>query len=200
MDINKATIDGNGNILIQGTDNSEIIINIDKPEEIRQFLIDFQYQLKQIPYKIFELMESQNPNDVEIIKGANIYLALNVGISMVEGDIQGSSLGVTITNLTKENRFFQAPIFKLSTEFKGNDTFALMDRTHGIIFPNKLEYGEVVTEDYPLRPGSKFVFEEVYKNDPEATLKVIVNTTVGEIYHSNEYNIKRIIDHFDYSK
>jgi len=200
MDFNKASIDGNGNILIQGNDNSDITINVDKPEEIRQFIIDFQNQLNQLPYKILELMESKNPNDVEIEKGANIYFALNVGISTTGGGIEGISFGVTITNLTKENRFFQAPIFKLSTEFNGNDTFALMDRTHNVNFPKKLEYGEVVTEVYPLRSGSKLVFEEVYKNDPDSTLKVIVNTTVGEIYHSNEYKIKRIIEHFKYSR
>lgn len=48
MEINKATVDGNGNIVIQGNDNSEITINVDKPDEIRQFLIDFQTQLNQL--------------------------------------------------------------------------------------------------------------------------------------------------------
>lgn len=199
MDINKASIDGNGNILIQGNDNSEITINVDKPEEIRQFLIDFQNQLNQLPFKVIELMESKNPNEAEIKKGANIYFALNIAISNLAG-IEGISFGVTITNLTKENRYFNSPVFKLSAEFNGTDTFVLIDRTHNIPFPKKLEYGEVVTEDYPLRQNSKSVFEEVLKKDEEATLKVIVNTTVGEIYHSNEYKVKRILDHYDYSK
>ena len=124
---------------------------------------------------------------------------LNIAISNLAG-IEGISFGVTITNLTKENRYFNSPVFKLSAEFNGTDTFVLMDRTHNISFPKKLEYGEVVTEDYPLRQNSKSVFEEVLKKDEEATLKVIVNTTVGEIYHSNEYKVKRILDHYDYSK
>lgn len=144
-------------------------------------------------------MESKNPNEAELKYGANIYFALNIGITGI-GEIAGISFGVTITNLTKENRYFNSPVFKLSSEFNGTDTFELMGRTHNILFPKKLEYGEVVTEDYPLIQNSKQVFEEVLKKDSEATLKVIVNTTIGEIYHSNQYKVSRILKHYDYSR
>jgi len=105
--INKAEIDGNGNILIQDADNSEITINVNSPEEIRNFFIDFQAKLSEIPKQILELMESKNSNEIEVDKGANVYLSLNLlfdtgGFS----GISGISFGVTITNLTKENRFY----------------------------------------------------------------------------------------------
>jgi len=201
MDINKATVDGNGNIVIQGNDQTEITINADNPEEIRKFLIDFQNQLNKLPTKILKLMESKNPNDVEIEKGANIYFALNIGVSMMGGGIQGISFGVTITNLTKENRYFNSPFFKFSTEYEeGLDTFMLLNRSNNISFPKKLEYGEVVTEDYPVQMKAKEVFEKVFNKDKDATLKVVANTTLGEVYNSNEYNVKRIIEHFEYAK
>lgn len=201
MEINRASIDGNGNFVIQGNDNSEITINSNNPDEIRKFFIDFQNQLNKLPTKILELMESKNPNDVEIKKGANIYFGLNIGISPYGGGIQGISFGVTITNLTKENRFFNSPFFKFSTEFEdGVDSFILLSRSNNIEFPKKLEYGEVASEDYPLKPKSKEVFEKIISKDKEATLKVVVNTTVGEVYNSNEYTVKRILDHFQYAK
>lgn len=200
MNINKATVDGSGNIVIQGNDKSEITINLDNPVEIREFLINFQNQLSELPNQIIDLMESKNPNDVEINKGANIYFGLNIGISMLGGNIQGISFGVTITNLTKENRFFNSPFFKFSTEYEeGVDTFILMNRSKNLTFPVKLEYGEVAREDYPVHSESKEVFEKVYKKDNDATLKVVVNTTLGEVYYSNEYNVKKILDHFEYA-
>ena len=54
--INKAEIDGNGNILIQDADNSEITINVNSPEEIRNFFIDFQDKLSEIPKQILEFL------------------------------------------------------------------------------------------------------------------------------------------------
>lgn len=197
--INKAAIDGNGNIVIQDADNSEITINVKNPEEIRKFLIDFQNKLSSIPMEIIEIMESKNPNNVELEKGANIYLGLNIRFSGV--DIEGISFGVSITNLTKENRFFNSPFFKFSVPYEGGiDSFVLLNKTYNIQFPKKLEYGEVVTEDYLLRPRSREIFDKVIAIDPEATIKVIVSTTVGEVYHSNEYRIDKLLENYKYSR
>ncbi len=197
--INRAEIDGNGNILIQDADNSEITINVNNPEEIRKFLIDFQNKLSSIPMEIIELMASKNPNNVELEKGANIYLGLNLRFSGV--GIEGISFSVSITNLTKENRFFNSPFFKFSIPFEGSiDSFVLLDKTYNIPFPKKLEYGEVVTEDYLLRPRSKEIFDKVIGINPEATIKIIVSTTVGEVYHSNEYRIDKLLENYKYSR
>lgn len=193
--INRAEVDGNGNIVIQDSDNTQITINVSNPQEIRQFLIDFQSQLNRLPNEILQIMERQNPNNVEIEKGANVYLGLTFRIT--GNGVNAISLTVTITNLTKENRYFNTPFFKLSVPFEGNaDTFVLLDKTYDINFPKKLEYGEVVTEDYLLRPNSREIFDAVIAKDANATLKVIAGTTVGEVYQSNEYRVDKLLENY----
>lgn len=199
--INKAEIDGDGNIVIQDADNSEITINMNNPEEIRNFFIDFQTRLSEIPKQIIDLMQSKNSNEVEITKGANVYLSVNLLFGFGGSGISGISFGVTITNLTKENRFFNAPFFKLSTPFEGNaDTFAMTDTMNNIVFPKKLEYGEVVTENYQIRPQSREMYEKVLARDENATLQVITSTTIGEIYKSNEYEVSKLLENFKYAR
>ena len=196
--INKAEIDGNGNIVIQDSDNSEITINMNNPEEIRQFFIDFQQVLSSLPIKILELMESKNTNEVEIKSGANVYLSLNFLI--YPGSVSRISFGVTITNLTKENRFFNAPFFKLSVPFeKDLDTFAMTNRVYDIPFPAKLEYGEVVSESYIISPNSRHMYDKAFEIDNDATIQVITSTTIGEIFKSNEYKISQLLTNFKYA-
>lgn len=200
--INKAEIDGNGNVVIQDADKSEITINMNNPEEIRKFFIDFQLKISELPMKIIELMESKNSNEVVLETGANIYLALNilVGTGGISG-ISGISFGVTITNLTKENRYFNSPFFKLSVPFDGNaDTFSMLETMRSIQFPKKLEYGEVVTENYPIKLKAKEIYDKVIEKDPNATIQVIVTTTIGEIYKSNEYKISELIENYKYAQ
>ena len=197
--INKAEIDGNGNVVIQDADNSEITINMNNPEEIRKFLIDFQNSLSSIPKTILELMESKNTNDVQIETGANVYLSLN--FMVLPGVVNGISFGVTITNLTKENRFFNAPFFKLSVPFeKDLDTFAMIETNNKIVFPKKLEYGEVVSESYTIKANSRDIYDKVIAIDNNSTIQAIVSTTIGEIYKSNEYRIDKLLDNFKYAK
>lgn len=197
--INKAEVTGEGNIVIQDADNAEITINTNNPEEVRKFLIDFQNKLSQLPKDILDLMESQKPNEVVLETGANIYLSVN--LEMAAYEITGISFGVTITNLTKENRFFNAPFFKLSVPFEGNfDTFALTNKLYNIPFPKKLEYGEVVSEGYQITAQSRDIYDKVIAKDPDATIQVIVGTTIGEIYRSNEYKISELLKNFEYAK
>ena len=55
----KVEVRGDGNLVIQHADNSEIVIHMDNPKEIRDFLIDFQQDISSLPKKIIELMESK---------------------------------------------------------------------------------------------------------------------------------------------
>jgi hypothetical protein len=197
--INKAEIDGNGNIVIQNADNSTITINKDNPEEIRKFLIEFQNQLSELPKQIIDLMEAQNTSDAPIT-GANIYLGLSF---LIQGTgINGISFGVTITNLTKENRFFNTPFFKLSVPFEGElDTFVMTDKIGTPIqFPKKLEYGEVLSESYLIHQNSKEIYDKAIAKDPNATMQVIVSTTIGEVYKSNEYSVAKLLENFKYAR
>lgn len=197
--INKAEIDGNGNVVIQDSSNSDITIHMNNPEEIRKFFIDFQQHLELLPKAILELMESKKTNEVVINSGANVYLGLNFMI--VPGGINGINFGVTITNLTKENRFFNAPFFKLSKPFEGDlDTFFMTETMNSISFPKKLEYGEVVSEAYLISASSKEIYDKVLTVDKEATIQVIISTTIGEIYKSNEYKVQKLLENFKYAR
>lgn len=203
--INSAEIDGSGNIVIQNADSSTITINKDNPQEIRKFLIDFQNKLSELPKQILELMELQNPNTVQTI-GANIYLGLNILFDTSSyqqaGPISGIAFGVTITNLTKENRFFNTPFFKLSVPYEEDiDTFAMTNIVGPqIVFPKKLEYGEVASQVYLISASSKEIYEKALAKDPKATIQVIASTTIGEVYKSNEYSIVRLLENFKYAK
>ncbi len=99
--INKAEIDGNGNIVIEDSDKAEITININNPKESRNFLIDFQNKLSFLPSEILKLMECKNPNNAELEKQSNIYLGLNISYSGM--GILGISFKVTIFDLIEEN-------------------------------------------------------------------------------------------------
>lgn len=205
--INKADIDGNGNIIIQNADNSIITVNSNNPEELKRLLIDLQNQIDKLPLKIIKLMEEKKTNDV-IITGANVHLELNFLLEMLcnkpNGKIGGISFSVTITNLTKENRFFNAPSFKPSVPIEGGfDCFMLTEVVQGqekIKFPKKLEYGEVVSQAYYIRPDSKEIFDKLFQQDSNATIVAIVSTTIGEIYKSNEYKVSQLLENFKYAR
>lgn len=201
--INKAEIDENGNIIIQNTDNSTIIINKDNSEEIRKFFIDFQNQLSELPKQIIDLMEAQNPNQVAIT-GANIYLGLNIlfETSYSQPTIRGIAFDVTITNLTKENRFFNAPFFKLSVPSKnGIDTFVMTNIVgKSLNFPKKLEYGEAASQTYLISANSKEIYDGAIAIIPNATIQVIISTTIGEVYKSNEYSVAKLLENFKYAR
>ena len=196
---NNASIDGNGNVIIQNADKSEIIINMDNSNEIKKFLIDYQQKLDTLPSEILKLMLEKNTNDIELKLDANIYLGLNLLIASESEE--GISFGITITNLTRENRFFNAPFFKFSVTLDGSiDTFSLTEAIHQIHFPKKLEYGEVVSQAYLIRPPMKSIFEKAIAIDSDATILAIASTTIGEIYKSNEYKVSQLLENFKYAR
>jgi hypothetical protein len=131
------------------------------------------------------IVEKMQPNE------GKIYLASNVLISEFKGVI-GASLGVTITNINKEHRYFNEPYFQLSEPFdKGADTFYLVDKLRPATFPAKLEFGEVVTVDYKLEPRSiEFMWNKLPKH---ATVQAIVTTTIGERFKSNLVKVESVI-------
>ena len=147
-------------------------------------------------------MESKNSNNIEIERGANVYLGLKILFSTGGyRQINGICFGVTITNLTKENRFFNTPFFKTSIPFDGNvDTFAMIDTMNGIVFPKKLEFGEVVTEKYQIRPQTKKIYDNLIIQDKDASIQVIVSTTIGEVYKSNEYKVSKLLENYKYAQ
>ena len=187
----KAEIDGNGNIVIQKVEGSTITINPSVPEEVRKALIEHQSLISQLPDKIVKILMDNNAKEPPVV-GANIYLGLNMLVSM---GIMSVSISVQITNLTKEIRFYNRPFFKVSTPIdKSADTF-IMTNVIGkqITFPRKMEYGEVVSENYQLVPDNIQMFKELLARNPETTITAYVSTTLGEVYKSEPYYVSDIV-------
>lgn len=123
------------------------------------------------------VVEKEQEND------GQVYLSVNVIMSEFYG-FSGGSLGVTITNIEKEHRYFNQPYFKLSQAFDGGaDAFYGTKMLRPVQFPVKLEYGEVASVDYELVKNS---LESIWNKLPDdATVQAILTTTVGEKYKSN---------------
>ena len=114
---------------------------------------------------------------------------------MIDYGIGGVTMSVQITNLTKEIRFYNRPFFKVSTPFEKNaDTFMFTNIIgKPMLFPRKMEYGEVVSESYQLVRGNIQLFQELLSKDRDATLTAYVTTTLGEVYKSEPYPVIDIV-------
>lgn len=192
----KVEIDGNGNIVIQKVEGSIITINPTIPEEVRKALIDHQSLISELPNKFLKILMENNAQQPPV-NGANVYLGLNL---LSNSSIIGISISVQITNLTKEIRFYNKPFFKVSVPIHmGADTFVMTNIVgEQIKFPRKMEYGEVISEGYLLIPSNIQLFEELLIKDNDATLTAYVSTTLGEVYKSNPYPIRDIIEKKQY--
>lgn len=117
----------------------------------------------------------------------NIYLTTYVQVSEFYG-YTGVNIGITVTNVVNDHRYFNGPYFKISKPVVGNaDTFQLMDTMTPISFPKRMEYGEQYQVMYNLKKG--FLDEMQKLRNQEVTLTAFVTTTVGEKYKSNEMKI-----------
>lgn len=188
----KVDIDGNGNIVIQKAVGSTITINPAVPEDVRKALIEHQALISQLPDKIVQMLMENNAEEPPVI-GAIVYL----GLSLLASDygVAGISMSVQITNLTKEIRFYNKPFFKVSTPFdKGADTFMMTNVVgNAVHFPRKMEYGEVISENYQLVQSNIQMFQELLAKDPDVTLTAYVGTTLGEVYKSEPYIVRDIV-------
>ena len=136
---------------------------------------------------------------------ANVYLSQNILFETYwgqpTGKVEGIGIGVQITNTTREIRYFNQPFFKLSTPFeKGADTFYFRDMLAPVRFPSKLEFGQQVSVTYKLAPETMDLLEKVLKDDPEATIKAIVTTSLGEVSMSEPYQISELVKNRTYVK
>jgi len=117
----------------------------------------------------------------------NVYLTTYVQVSEFYG-YTGVNIGITVTNVVNDHRYFNGPYFKISKPLVGNaDTFQLMDTMTPISFPKRMEYGEQYQVMYSLKKG--FLDEMQKLRNQEVTLTAFVTTTVGEKYKSNEMKI-----------
>lgn len=195
--LNKSHIDGHGNVVIQDADNSTITINLADTEQVRKFFIDFQTKLSELPQEILTELQKHNNIETEMKVGANIYLTVIAAIP----DFGNNAVlwGVTITNLTKEHRYFNQPYFKVSPKFElkpglEHDTFMMFPKEQ-LQFPVRLEYGQVLNLTFEVNPNQ---FELFRKNATEdAFLTGYCGTTVGELYNSNDYKLDKFVKDYE---
>lgn len=115
------------------------------------------------------------------------------------GNIQGVAIDVEITNTTKEIRYFNQPLFKLSVPLDGHvDSFSMIDTVYPVYFPLKLEYGQQDSVSYKLIPKNMAFFSSLLKKDPKASIKAIVTTTLGERVESDFIEIADIVKNAKY--
>lgn len=145
------------------------------------------------------LKKLKKPNSIPVPEkeqetDGNIYTSV-YAISYDQRNVHEITIGVTITNVFKEHRYFNEPGFQLSEAFIGNaDSFYLTGRVEQINFPVKLEYGEVVKVTYRLKAESE---ETIWnKLSAEADFQAIVTTTVGEKFKSNKVKAQMVRDAF----
>lgn len=192
-----AQVMGDGNIVIQNSDNTTITIDTKNIVELRKQISNLQKQLNRLNPEILWVMQ-QKVKEAGIenlpVVDANIYF----GIDMVlDGISRGMGFSITITNLTKEHRYFNQPSFNLSHRYKGGDSFILTTAIgKEVEFPIRLEYGQPVTIHYSIGDGQIPFLREVLNQNEDASIAVVSSTTVGEIYRSNERSIKHILSSY----
>lgn len=192
-----AQVTGDGNIVIQNSDNTAITIDTKDIVELRKQISNIQEQLNTLNPEILLVMQeivkdagTSNLPDVD----ANIYFSIDL---ITNGMSRGMGFSITITNLTKEHRYFTQPSFNLNHPYKGADSFVLTTPLGDTSsFPVRLEYGQPITVRFIIGQGQLSFFSEVLNQDENAAIAVVSNTTVGEIYRSNEHTLKHILESY----
>ena len=65
-------------------------------------------------------------------------------------------------------------------------------------FPVKLTFGQQVSVSYKLVPGNIEMFARMVDNDPDASIKAIVTTSLGERIESEDYKLSEIVKNREY--
>ena len=173
-EIISAHIEGDGNIVIQNSDNTIITIDTKNIIELRKLISNLQEQLNKINPEILQVMQ-QKIKDAGVenlpMIDANIYFSIGI---FTDGVTRGIGFSITITNLTKEHRYFAQPSFNLSHSYKGADSFCLTSSIgKNVEFPVRLEYGQPITIHYTIGPGQISFFRDVLRQNEDTSLSVI---------------------------
>lgn len=192
--IYKASVDGSNNVVIQNSTGSKIVVNLNDPQKVKDLLLNLQDSIKELPSEIIKVLMERNTNETPVM-GANVYLSKNLLLktNISTENINMFSLGVSVVNLTKEHRYFYEPFFKTSVPFEVDcDTFFISDKMNVIEYPIRLEYGQPFSQYYSINKCANLL-DLIYSRDNTATIVAYIQTTLGEIYKSNEILIKELI-------
>lgn len=201
MDRNESTIEGNCNIVTQGNKNIVSMTN-------NFMFVDAEYS-KEFKVGDFMALEKNNVQNIAETRGqasiptegANVYLSINVlfttSYNNANREIEGLCLGITVTNFNLTHRYFNQPVFKTSVPIDGDTNSFYLTTAIGthIIFPKRLEYGEVFTANYKLpKEIIDGIFTKMKTKNSDTTIKAILYTTLGETFYSNEYPVSKIVN------
>lgn len=196
-EIISAQVTGDGNIVIQNSDNTIVTIDTKDIVELRKQISNLQKKLNTLDPEILHIMQQAIENagtDKLPNVDANIYFSVGI---FTNGMTRAMGFSITITNLTKEHRYFNQPSFNLSCPYKGADSFILTTSIgKEVEFPIRLEYGQPVTVHYTIGPGQISFLKKVLSQHDDVSIAVVSSTTVGEIYRSNEHTIEYILSSY----
>ena len=130
---------------------------------------------------------------------AKVTLSLNILLETMYGNItgkvEGVGLSVSIVNLCKEPRFFVEPHFELSSDvFDGARAFSPTSHwPDRLLFPVRLEYGEMVIRTYILPVASLPMFRNALAQDHNVTFAAYAQNTLGKIFKSEDIPVATIV-------
>lgn len=196
-EIISSQVTGDGNIIIQNSDNTTVTIDTKNIVELRKQISNLQEKLNTLDPEILQVMQqtikAAGLDELPIVD-ANIYFSIGL---LMNGTTRRLGISITITNLTKEHRYFSQPSFNLSHPFKGANSFILTTSIgKDIEFPIRLEYGQPVTVHYTIGERQISFLREILSQNEDASIAIVSSTTVGELYRSNEHTIKHIISSY----
>lgn len=113
----------------------------------------------------------------------------------ITGKVESVGLSVSIVNLCKEPRFFVEPHFELSSDvFDGARAFSPTSHwPDRLMFPVRLEYGEMVTRTYILPVASLPMFRNALAKEPNVTFAAYAQNTLGKIFKSEDIPVATIV-------
>lgn len=184
--------------ILQGR-NGDDLTNDNEYKDKLQIIADSILNEKPLP-KIF----SKETKPVATTKVAEAYfsqdLMMTTYFGKPSGEIEGVSFSVIVTQHSKEVRYFQQPLFKLSApiEGKGPDAFYMLNVISPVRFPVKLDFGQQFSVSYMLTTGNMQMFSDILTRETDATIKAIVTTTLNEKIESNTIPLSKIVKNAKY--
>jgi hypothetical protein len=184
--------------ILQGR-NGDDLTNDEEYQEKLQIIADAILNEKPLP-KIF----SKEDKTISSPKVAEVYfsqdLLLTTYYGRPSGEIEGIAFSVTITNHSKEGRYYYEPSFKLSVPIEGDaDAFKMLNViSTPLNYPVKLEFGQQFRVSYKLMAVNMGMFERLLKKENKATIHAYVYTTLNEAIESNSIPLIKVVENAKY--
>lgn len=184
--------------ILQGRNGDDLTKDSDYEDKL-QIIADSILNEKPLP-KIF----AKEAKPVATTKVAEVYLSQDLLLptyyGVPSGKIEGISFSVTVTNHSKEGRYYNEPSFKLSVPIEGDaDAFRMLNViSTPLNYPVKLEYGQQFKVSYKLMAVNMGMFSRLLTKDINATIRAYVYTTLNEVIESNSIPLTKVVENSKY--